>query len=121
MPSIVVRVEANEIAVEDSLENLIPHRQDAIDFATWKWSMQEEANFYVLSCRPDCFTQQGRKEHQMVVMYPDNVVILYIIGNRLCEKLVRGLVCLPSFFVESDFTRVVVKQWPEDRVCFVDD
>jgi len=57
----------------------------------------------------------------MVVMNPNNVIILYIIGNRLGEKLVRSLVCLPGFFVERDLTRVVVKQWPEDRVCFVVD
>lgn len=48
MPRIVKGVKTQEIAVQDTLENLFPHREDSVDFATGERSVQEESDLYVL-------------------------------------------------------------------------
>jgi len=54
-------MEANEIAVQDTFQNLIPHRQNTVDFTTGKWSMEEEAQLDILLGVADCLSKHSRK------------------------------------------------------------
>jgi len=47
MPSVVIGMESDQIAVEDSEEDLVPHREDTIYFAAREWCVQEKADLYV--------------------------------------------------------------------------
>jgi len=52
----------------------------------------------------------------MVVVNPDQIVILYVLCDLLCEQTVGFLVGIPGGLVEGDLTGVVVEEGPEDRV-----
>jgi hypothetical protein len=55
MPGVIVSVEPNEITMQDTQEQLIAHRQDAIDLTAGEWGMQEEPNLDILLARADFF------------------------------------------------------------------
>ena len=78
--------------------------------------MKEEANFHIGLTGPNLFTEHGRKKHQVIVVNPNEVPILYLTGNCLGEKAVGFLVGIPSRFVEGDLARVVVKERPKNRI-----
>ena len=119
MSSVVVGVEPNEIAVEETGKKGLSDRQDSVDFTAGEWGMEEEANLDVLFCRANHFAKHLRKEHQVVVVDPDEIAILDILDDCLGEKMVDFLVCGPRGLVERDLTGMVVKEGPEDRVCMV--
>ena len=50
----------------------------------------------------------------MVVVDPDQIVVLYILCDLLCEQTVGFLVGIPCGLVEGDLTGVVVEEGPED-------
>lgn len=79
--------------------------------------MQEEANLDILLGVAELFTEHSRHEHQVVVVYPYHVVVLYILCDGLCEQAVGLGVCVPSRLVEGNLTRVVVEERPHDFVC----
>jgi hypothetical protein len=114
---VVVRVEADQVAVQYSKENLIADREDAVDFRAGEWRVQEEANLDILLGVADFLAQHLRHEHEVVVVYPHQVVVLDILGDRLCEQAVGLHVALPCGLVKGDLTGVVVEQGPHDSVC----
>lgn len=80
--------------------------------------MKKEADLYILLRISNFFTQHFWEEHKVIIMNPDKVSILYILCHGLCKKTVDLLVCSPSRLVECDFSRVVVKQRPKDRIWY---
>jgi len=50
----------------------------------------------------------------MVVVDPDQIVVLYVLCDLLCEKAVGLLVGIPCGLVKGDLTGVVVEERPED-------
>ena len=56
VPRVVVRVEADQIAMQDTEEDLVSHRQDPIYFTARKWGVQEEADLDICLCRSDLFS-----------------------------------------------------------------
>lgn len=117
MAGIVVGVETNEIAVEHTKEDLVTDGEDSVNLGAGEGSVQEEANLDVLLGVAKLFSQHRRHEHQVVIVYPDHVVILYVLGDSLCEQTVGFGVCIPSGLVEGDLTGVVVEERPHDFVC----
>lgn len=53
----------------------------------------------------------------MVVMNPDQIVVLHILGYRVGKDLVGGLICFPCILIERDLTRMVVEEWPKNLIC----
>ena len=79
--------------------------------------MQEEAKLDVLLGVANLLAQHLRHEHQVVVVHPDHVVVLDILGDCLREEPVRLGVRLPRGLVEGDLTGVVVEKRPHDGIC----
>lgn len=109
MPGVVIGVEANQVAMQNSQEELIANGENAIDLATREGSVQEETNLDVLLGFTDLFAQHLREQHEVVVVDPDQIPILYFLGDGFGEKPVGFLVGLPCRFVEGNFTGVVVE------------
>lgn len=61
--SVIVSVEPNQIAVQDSIENLIADWQDTVDFTGWERSVQEEAELDVTLRVTNLLTKHSRQEH----------------------------------------------------------
>lgn len=117
MAGIVVGVETNEIAVKDTKQNLVTDRENSVNLGAGEGSVQEEANLDILLCVAKLFSQHRRHEHQVVVVDPDHVIILYVFRNSLCEQTVGFGVCIPGRLVKGDLTGVVVEKRPHDFVC----
>lgn len=105
-------MESDQIAVQDAQQQLVAHRQDAVDFAAGKRRVQEEAYFDILLGVANFLAQHFRQEHEMVVMYPDQISILHVGRHCLRKQPVRLPVCVPSGLVKGDFAGVVMEQRP---------
>jgi hypothetical protein len=114
--SVVVCMEADEIAVEYTEQDFVSHGEDTVDFGAGKWCVEEEADLDIFLRVPELLAQHGGHEHEVVVVDPDHVVILYVLGNCLCEQAVGLRVGVPCGLVEGDLTRVVMEQRPHDGV-----
>lgn len=109
MPGVVISVETNQVAMQNSEKKLIANRENAIDLATREGSVQEETNFDVLLAVANLFAQHLREQHEVVIMDPNQVSILYFLGDGFGEEPVGFLVCLPCRLIEGNFTGVVVE------------
>lgn len=109
MPGVVIGVETNQVAMQNSQEQLIANGENAVDFATREGSVQEETNLDVLLAVANLLAQHLGEQHKMVIVHPDQVSILDFFGDSFREKPVRFLVGLPGLLVEGDFTGVVVE------------
>ena len=78
--------------------------------------MEEEADLDVLLGVADEFAQHLGEQHQVVVVDPDHVVVLYIGGDSLGKEGVDFVVGGPGGLVEGDLTGVVVEEGPEDLI-----
>lgn len=59
MTGIVVRVETDEVAVQDTVEDLVAHWEDTVNLATWEGRMQEEAEFHIALRIADLLAQHS--------------------------------------------------------------
>jgi hypothetical protein len=116
MSRIVICVEPNEIAVEHTKQQLVTDGQDSVDFAAREGSMEEKSDLDIFLAIPNLLAKHFRKKHEVIVMDPDQVSILDFFRNGFGKKAVRFLVCLPGRFVECNFTWMVMKKWPQDRI-----
>lgn len=117
VPCVVVCVEANQVAVEDTQQKRFPDRQDAVDFTAGEGGVKKEANLDVLLGVADLLAQHLGKQHHVIIMNPDHISVLHILDNLLCEQAVDLAVSSPGGLVERDLTGVVVEKRPEDGVC----
>lgn len=81
--------------------------------------MQEEADLDVLLLAPYFLPQQSWEQHEMVIVYPDQIAILHILGNGLREEFVRLSVRVPGIFRKRYLARMIMEQWPENGVFYV--
>jgi len=112
--SIIIGVESDQVAVQYTVENLVTDGQDSVNLATGEGSVEEEAELDVALRVANLFAQHSRQKHEMVVVNPDQIVVLYILCDLLCEQTIGFLVGIPGRLVEGDLTRVVVEEGPED-------
>ena len=117
VPSIIIGVESDQVTVQNTVENLVTDRQDSVDLATGEGSVEEETELDVALGVADLFAEHSGQKHEMVVVDPDQIVVLYVLCDLLCEQAVGLLVGIPCGLVEGDLTRVVVEEGPEDGVC----
>lgn len=85
VPGVVVRVEADQVAVEDAQQQLFAHGQDAIDLAAGEGGVEEKANLDILLGIANLLAQHLGQQHQVVVVNPDQVAILHVLGDLLGE------------------------------------
>lgn len=116
MPSIVVRVKPNQITIQDTQQELLPHGENAVDLAAGERGVEEEANLDVLLGVANLLAQHLGQQHQVVVVHPDEVAILHVLGHLLGEEAVDVAVRGPRGLVERDLAGVVVEEGPEDGV-----
>jgi hypothetical protein len=114
--SIIIGVKSDQIAVQYAVEDLVTDRQNSVDFTTGEGSVQEETELDVALGVADFLAEHGGQKHEMVVVDPDQIVVLHIFCDFLCKQTVGFLVGFPCGLVEGDLTGVVVEEGPEDRV-----
>ena len=110
-------METQQIAVQHALQDLLSYRQDPVDFATRKRRVQEESYLHVLGLVTELFAQHRRQQHQVIVVNPDEVVVLNMLCKLFGEDAVRIAICNPSVLVKADLTGMVVEKRPQDGVC----
>lgn len=116
MASVVVCVESDEITVKNTRQERLADGEDAVDLGRWEGGVQEEANLDILLGVANLLAQHLGKEHEVVVVDPNQVAILNIVHNGFGKQAVDFAVGAPCTLVECDFTGVVVEEWPEDGV-----
>lgn len=89
MSSVIVCVEADQIALEDTEEQLFSDREDTVDLAAGERRVQEKADLDVFLCVSNLLAEHLRQEHQVVVVYPDQVTVLHILDDFLSEQAVH--------------------------------
>ncbi len=105
-------VEADEIGAEHSLEELLALRQQAEDLGGGERDVEEEPDPRV----GDQLAQEGREEHELVVVDPDEVARPVLLRDELREPLVdRGVRVVVADLLGEPRDRVVEER-PEDRV-----
>ena len=95
MSSVVVGVESNQVTVQNTVEDFVTNRQDSVNLATRERSVQEEAKLDIALRVANLFAEQGRQKHEMVVVYPDEIVILDVLGNLFGKQAVCFLIGIP--------------------------
>ena len=117
MSSIIIGVESNQVAVQYTVENLVTDRQDSVDLATGEGSVEEESKLDVAFRVANLLSEHCWEQHQVVVVDPNEVVVLYVLCDCLGKEAVGFAVGVPCRFIERNLTRMVVEQRPENRVC----
>ena len=85
-------MESNQVAVQDSKQNLIPDRQNAVNFRGREGRMEEESNLDV-HIGTKFLSQHGWHKEKMEVMDPDDVSVLHIFRNDFSKYPVDFHVC----------------------------
>lgn len=76
--------------------------------------MKEETKLHVALRVADFLAEHSRKKHKMVIVYPDQIIVLDVLCDFFCEKAVGLTVGIPCRLVEGYLTGVVVEEGPED-------
>lgn len=63
--------------------------------------MQREPNRAILPLLLQTFTQQSRQKQQMIIVDPDQVTVLCLVGDSVGKDGVYALVGVPAAFVED--------------------
>lgn len=109
MTRVVVGVESNKVAMQDTQEKLIAHGQNSVDLTAGERRVQEESDLDILLAVTNLLAQHLRQQHQVVVVDPDQIAVLDFLCNSLGEESVGFLVCLPGGLVKGNFTGVIVE------------
>jgi hypothetical protein len=114
VPSVIIGVESDQITVQYAVEDLVTDGQDSVDLATGEGSVEEETELDVALGSANLFAEHSGQKHEMVVVDPNQIVVLHVLCDLLCEQTVGFLVGIPGGLVEGDLTRVVMEEGPED-------
>lgn len=79
--------------------------------------MEEEAYLDVFLGVADLFTEHGWQQHQVVVVDPDQVIVLDVLRDGFGEKPIYFLVGVPCQLVKGYLRGMVVEEWPQDLIC----
>ena len=74
--------------------------------------MQVESNFQILDSVAHSLPEHSWEEHEMVVVYPDQIAVLHCLCDAFSEQLIRISVRYPRVFVEANLARMVMEQGP---------
>lgn len=82
--SVVGRLEANQVCTKHTVQKLVPHAETAENLGRWECDVHKESDGDARQLRPE----HGRKEHEVVVVNPDDVAFLVLAHDRVREPLV---------------------------------
>ena len=85
MSSVIIRMEANQVTLQDPKKQLFPHRQNSVDFAAGKRRMEEKSNLHILFAEADLLSQHLWEKHKMIIVNPYQISILNIFCHRSGE------------------------------------
>lgn len=117
MPGVIVGMETNQVAVQNTQQQGLSYWENTIDLTAGERCVQEEGNLDILLRVSNFFTQHLGKQHQVVVVDPDEISVLYIVRNSLRKQSVHLAVCAPGPLIECDLAGVVVEEGPENGIC----
>ena len=113
MTDITVGVKTDEVGPEHSFEKLFPPGQVSEDFKRREGDVMEVADLGIGQALPEHL----RKEHQVIVVDPDDVVRSGHFHHGITELLVHPLVDVPRLLVVVCEEAEVVKDRPEGVVA----
>ena len=116
MPRVVIGMESYEITMKDSEQQLIADGQNPVDLATGEGGMEEEPDLDIVLSIPNLLSKHFRQQHQVIVVYPDQISILDFLRDSFGEQTIGFFICVPCRFIKCDFTGVVMEEWPKDRI-----
>ena len=86
MTRVVIGMEANQVAMQQTSQKFSSNGQDSVDFTTGKWCVKEKSNPNILlSQETKLLLKQFRKKHEMIIMHPDQVALLGFLSDGLGE------------------------------------
>lgn len=115
MPRVIKSVEPYQVRVKQRSKKLLSDRESLVNLRRRKGTVEEETELDAVKPLP----QEGRQHHEMVIMYPDEVVLrVDHLHDPISEDLVDGDVSLPERAIKpaSEIRRErehVMKQRPE--------
>ena len=118
MPSVVVGVKADQIAVKDAQDDFVAHGENSIYFGAREGGVEEESDFDIfLVSLANLFAQHCRQKHEVIIMDPNEIVVVDISRDSGGEQLIGFPVCVPRGLVKGDFAWMIVKERPHDFIC----
>ena len=78
--------------------------------------MQEETNLDILLRCSNFLPQHLWQQHQVIIVHPDQITILYVLSHCPREQAIDLLVRSPCRLVERNLTGMVMEERPEDRI-----
>ena len=113
MANVIVRVEADQVAIQHAAQQLRPHRQNPVDLTTGKRGVKEKPNAdVVLALGREFLAKHLREQHQMIIMHPDQISIVCLAGDYLRKLEIGLLVGRPGCFVKDNLPGMVMQQGP---------
>lgn len=109
-------MEPDEVAVKDAQQQFVSDGKDPVDLTTGEGCMEEEANLDVDLAVPDLLPKHLGKQHQVVIVDPDEVAVPHLLRDGFGEQPVGFFVGLPGGFIEGYFAGVVVEEGPQDGI-----
>ena len=71
--------------MQHAKQQLIPHRQDSVDFTTRKRGMKEEPDLDILLAVSNLLPKHLREQHQVIVMNPNQISVFNFFRDSLCK------------------------------------
>src|ERR1700736_3414094 len=109
MPQIPEGVKPNPVRAQHSRNQFASARMTAENLVGGKGSVQEKPNFEV---RSRGSKHRGEK-HELVIMYPDQIALLYDLEHLCREGPVYVLVMFPPSRFVTQIIGQVMQQWPD--------
>lgn len=102
-------MESYEVTMKDPEQQFIADGQNPIDLATGERSVEEEPDFDIVLSVPNLLSKHFGEQHQVIVVYPNQISILNFLRDSFGEQAVGFFICVPCRFIKRDFSGVVMK------------
>mmetsp|Transcript_54245 Transcript_54245/g.106132 ORF Transcript_54245/g.106132 Transcript_54245/m.106132 type:complete len:215 (-) Transcript_54245:118-762(-) len=97
VPGVFKEVEPHQVGTENASKKLVPDRQSAEDFGGREGDVEEQPDVGL----PDAARDQLGHKEKWIVLHEDQIVLVCVGCQRICEQFVDALVGRPLCVVES--------------------
>src|SRR5205807_8129960 len=108
-----VGLKNKQVSSQQTLKKLLTPRQNGKDFRGWEGNVQKETN----SCVRQPLTKHLRKQYQMIIVHPDEVIRLITLHDCLGTNPICLNVGLPGLRLHSQLGRNRMKHLPPRLVA----
>lgn len=102
--------------MQHAFKDLLSHWENPINLATRERRVQKESNLDVLYAGTELLSQHGRHQHQVVVVDPNDVVVLDLLCHLASKDAIRISICHPGILVKRNLAGVVVEEGPQNGI-----